>query len=394
MQRRAIISGGSIAGLFAAVALMRVGWYVDIYERTNIALAGRGAGIVTHDILIDALKLVGADMVDPGVQVNDRIAFDKNGVQVKILPYQQVVTSWDRIYQILRRLIPDDQYHLRSHITGYEQDADQVTALFADGSYQKGDLLVGCDGFRSAIRGQMLPEVSPKYAGYVVWRALANEQDLSLSLKKDIFSTFSFYLPSGTQVIGYPIAGPNNDIRPGHRRYNFVWYAPTLPEVLKNMLTDERGEYHPISIPPPLIAPRIIEEMLIQAEATLPRPFFDILTSSERPFFTPIYDHHSSIMHSGRVALAGDSACVARPHVGMGVTKAAQDALTLARHAQINKTIDLQPYSDERVPLSLKAHILAQKLGSWLFDCDPSNFDGSRHTHLDEIMALTAVTVT
>ena len=56
MTKHAIVSGGSIGGLFAATALLRAGWRIDIYERTAEELSGRGAGIVTHEKLINALK--------------------------------------------------------------------------------------------------------------------------------------------------------------------------------------------------------------------------------------------------------------------------------------------------------------------------------------------------
>ena len=41
-----------------------------------------------------------------------------------------------------------------------------------------------------------------------------------------LFEHFSFCLPENEQMLGYPVAGPDNDLRPGHRRYNFVWYRP------------------------------------------------------------------------------------------------------------------------------------------------------------------------
>jgi hypothetical protein len=41
-----------------------------------------------------------------------------------------------------------------------------------------------------------------------------------------LFMHLAFCLPNGEQMLGYPVAGPNNDLRPGHRRYNLVWYRP------------------------------------------------------------------------------------------------------------------------------------------------------------------------
>ena len=387
MTKRAIISGGSIGGLFAANALLQAGWHVDIFERTAVELSGRGAGIVTHDTLINALRNVKADLTDLGVEVQDRVAFNGAGQTIATLPYPQVVTSWDRIYQILRHLIPEGCYHLGQHITSYSQDKETATAHFADGSSKTADLLVGADGFRSAIRTQMQPDVKPTYAGYVVWRALAQEADLPKDIRTNIFPKFAFYTPESSQVIGYPIAGPNNNLNEGHRRYNFVWYAKASD--LKNMLTDVTGYHHPISIPPPMIRDDVLAAMYKQANAILPEAFVEILKRSERPFFTPIYDHHSPIMHHGRVALCGDAACVARPHVGMGVTKAAEDALCLAKFAAGS----LADYSKIRVQASKRAYIGAQQLGAWMIESNSNNKYGESHSRLSDIMKLTAVTV-
>ena len=64
------------------------------------------------------------------------------------------------------------------------------------------------------------------------------------------------------QMLGYPVAGPDNDLRPGHRRYNFVWYRPASEErELPRLLTDDSGRTHVLSIPPPLIARDVIAAM-------------------------------------------------------------------------------------------------------------------------------------
>jgi len=94
-------------------------------------------------------------------------------------------------------------------------------------------------------------------------------------------------------------------------------------------------------------------------------------------------------MHDGRVALSGDAACVARPHVGMGVTKAAEDALCLAQHAATS----LETYSSLRVPASMRAHVQARELGLWMMEPDPNNANGSSHRHIQKIIAKTAAAV-
>lgn len=396
MTGKALVCGGSIGGLFVAAALRRRGWQVEVFERTGVELSGRGAGIVTHDVLNAALEAVGVDMSDLGVAVEDRVTWDLPGREVGRIRLPQVVTSWDRIHRGLRRLMPEGTHHLDRGVTGYAQDAGGVTLRFADGAEARGDVLVGADGFRSAIRAQMLPEVQPVYSGYVVWRTLAHEADLPARVRDEVFPHFGFHLPTGGQFVGYPIAGVENDLRPGHRRYNFVWYMPVDAGRLRDMLTDAEGVLHGVSIPPPLVREDVVAAMKAEAEARLARPFVEILRVSERPFFTPIYDHLSPVMAEGRVALAGDAACVARPHVGMGVTKAACDALALARRLSGGGDVvaALAAYSAERVPEAEKAWSRSRRLGAYLMDDPPGgNADGANNRHLEEIMRETAVMV-
>lgn len=391
-----MICGGSIGGLFAAAYLRKIGWQVEICERAGAELSGRGAGIVTHDALLDMLTELDVDLEGLGVTVSERVVFDRRGNAVRRVPFTQIVTSWDRIHHLLRSSFPDSDYHLGHVLTDYEQRADHVIARFSNGREIEADLLVGADGFASATRGLMQPSVTPVYSGYVVWRALAQESDLLPEVHKRIFDSFGIFAPSMTQIIGYPIAGAGNDLRAGHRRYNFVWYARADETSLRDMLVDRNGTSHPVTIPPPLIRDEILAEMADEARRRLPPDFNAMLDVSERPFFTPIYDHHSPVMGQGRVALAGDAACVARPHVGMGVTKAACDARALAASLDGNPDVAaaLDAYSAARVPASRAAFERSRRLGAYIFDgLDDEDPDGRSHPHLDEIVGLTATMV-
>lgn len=394
MTGTAIVAGGSIGGLFVANALRAKGWDVRLYERSPVELSGRGAGIVTHARLIAALEAVGASTRDIGVALEDRVAYAKDGSVAHRIHLPQVVTSWDRMYQVLRRNFPDDRHNLGHSITRYEDTGNGVRVEFAEGGSAEADLLVGADGFRSQVRAQMLPDIVPEFSGYVVWRALVREADFPDDLRESVFPHFGFFLPRGNQIIAYPIAGPENDLRPGHRRYNFVWYARVAEDELDQMLTDASGVRHTLTIPPPLVRDDLLAEMYANAERDLAEPFVRILGKSERPFFTPIYDHHSPVMAQGRVALAGDAACVARPHVGMGVTKAAEDAVTLARCVTEHGVAEgLAAYSAIRVPASLKAHQLARDLGRQIFEAGApgTNPDGRSHPQWQWVMETTAV---
>ena len=88
------------------------------------------------------------------------------------------MSSWGRVFRSLRDPIPDDSYHLGKSLVRVEQDADGVTAIFADGTRERGDLLIGADGGRSTVRELFLPGLQPDYAGYVAWRAMLDERDV------------------------------------------------------------------------------------------------------------------------------------------------------------------------------------------------------------------------
>jgi 2-polyprenyl-6-methoxyphenol hydroxylase-like FAD-dependent oxidoreductase len=115
--------------------------------------------------------------------------------------------------------------------TRVEQDGSGARVHFAEGRIEQGDLVVGGDGIRSAVRAQLSRQVQPVYAGYYIWRGTPNEADLAPETLSSIFPYFVFFLPVRQQIIGYPISGLDTDLRPGHRRYNFIWYRVGDPEI-------------------------------------------------------------------------------------------------------------------------------------------------------------------
>src|SRR5580692_8192600 len=130
---RAIVIGGSLAGLFAGLLLRRQ-FAVDIYERADAELAGRGAGIVTHALLWEALDAAAiAWQQDLGIEIATRRCFDRDGHLVHEHPYRQTVTAWDRLYDMLRRAFPGEHYHRGKELVAVEERRDGVVARFADG---------------------------------------------------------------------------------------------------------------------------------------------------------------------------------------------------------------------------------------------------------------------
>lgn len=369
MPRSATIIGGSMAGLFSALLLQRAGWNVDVFEQVNVHLAGRGAGIVTHAELETVLERAGIDsQKDLGVSVRGRKTLDISGKVIATYDYPQIVTSWDRVFGMLRRTFPGERYHLDKELLRIETHADSVVAHFTDGTQAESDLLVGADGFRSTVRGLLLPSVQPVYAGYVAWRGLVDEAALSSETRRELFDCLAFCLPPNEQFLGYPVAGPDNDLREGRRRYNTIWYRPAGGERLRDLLTDESGYAHPISIAPNFVRREVVNGLRAAARRLLPPQFQEAIDSTPRPFLQPIYDVESPRLAIQRVALLGDAACVVRPHVAAGVTKAAEDALALDTTLQDTGDVPAALQSFERARMKINRVMIARgrELGLYL----------------------------
>ena len=367
--RRAVVIGGSMSGLLNGLLLRQAGWTVDIYERVESELSGRGAGIVAQAELIARLRALSLPTEDLGVAITTRKILDAHGRFTHEYECPQVLTAWERVYRLLRDAFPPEHYHRGRGFTAFTQDVTKVTAHFSGGEKVDADLLVGADGIRSTVRQQAAPNVSPLYAGYSAWRALIAESDFPPDVHHDLFEYMTFALPPGEQFLGYPVAGPDNDLRSGHRRYNIVWYRPADEKTkLKWLLTDERGTTHAISIPPPLIRREVIAEMRADAERLLGPQFRQIARLMDEPILQPIYDLESAQMAFGRVAIAGDAAFVARPHVAAGVSKAADDAAALAGALTAESDVPsaLKRFEAARFPENTRIIERARHLGAYL----------------------------
>lgn len=397
-KRRALIIGGSVAGLFAAIRLQRDGWDVDIFERSPVELAARGAGIVTQPQVIAALTSLGLQATrDLGVDVSRRQTLGRDGAVIAETVRPQVATSWNRLFSVLRAGFPGDRYHLGRDLVGVSQDQGSVTATFADGESVTGDLLIGADGFRSSVRRSFAPAIQPLYAGYVAWRGLVEEAAFPAALHERMFGFFSFGLPPEEQILGYPVAGDGARDEVGKRRYNFVWYRPAdEAAVLPRLLTDETGHRHEMSIPPPLITKAVMAEMRAHADAVFAPQFREIVRLSEQPFLQPIYDLECPQMAFGRVVLIGDSAFVARPHVGAGTAKAADDAMCLADALGAEHEVGsaLARFEAERLVMGQRIVEQARHLGTYMkrdFATEAERVRAERHRSPEAVMAETAL---
>jgi 2-polyprenyl-6-methoxyphenol hydroxylase-like FAD-dependent oxidoreductase len=370
-KRRAAVVGGSVGGLFAANLLARRGWDVRVFERAAGPLHSRGAGIAMHAELDAVLSAAGALPAEAiGIRVDGRSAFGPDGRELARHQRDQYLTAWSRVYQPLRAAFPPERYHAAREVTAVDAAEGRAAVLcFREGEQAEADVVLGADGVRSTVRALFAPEATPRYAGYVAWRGMMDEAALSPRFREETFATFAFVFPGHGQLIGYPVAGADGSVEAGRRRYNFLWYYPVDEgEALADLFTDDSGRLHDGAIPPDLIRRAHLDRIRREARQRLPTAFLEPFEKTPQFLLQAVYDLESDRIVFGPVALLGDAAFVARPHLGVGVLKAAQDALALAECLDDASSIAAALARYERVRLGpgREAVRAARHLGSFI----------------------------
>jgi len=191
---KAIVAGAGIGGLTAALALHRAGWQVQVCEAVA-ELRPLGVGInllphgsaVLHDLGL-GMRLARLGIRTRAIEYRTRfgqlITADPRGVEAGFATPQYAIGRGKLQFMLLEAVMERmgaDTVRPGLRLAGFEQDEDGVTARFEDpaggpaGSL-RGDVLVGADGFHSAVRRGLYPdEGPPRYEGVMMWRG-AHEQ--------------------------------------------------------------------------------------------------------------------------------------------------------------------------------------------------------------------------
>jgi len=325
------IIGGSVGGLIAGIALKKDGHEVNIYERSPSEMQGRGAGLVVQPNLMNYMTATGITSQQLfGVPALQRQILNDLGYVTYRYENDTSFTSWNYLWKQLKQYFPVELYHYNYKLSAVKQTGDVVEGTFADGQIITADLLVGADGYSSVVREHIYPGIEPVYAGYVAYRGLIPETELTDD-EVDFFSNkFTLYPYNNSHLLAYLVPGNNGELDKGNRQLNWVWYLNKNVQDYKNLMTDKDGRFRQFSVPATFMSPENVTNLRERAKKELPQILADRVLQTTYPFVQAIVDMEVPKMYKGRITILGDAAAVVRPHTASGTAKAYEDAVALA----------------------------------------------------------------
>ena len=326
------VVGGSIGGLTAGLLLRDAGHDVRIFERSPAELAQRGAGIgLLPETSRYLTECAGVDIDDISIATSHIRYLSRDNSILHEEKHNYRFSSWNTIYRQLLSCMKPNDYVLNHELTSWSDvDASEVTVTFANGNTETSDLVVFADGVNSLARATLLPGATPRYAGYVAWRGMVHETELSNDTRTLLDDAITYFVYPNSHILVYPIPGLAGETAPGQRLFNFVWYRNySTGGQLEDLLTDVSGVQREVSLPPGAVAPHHVAEMQNHAEAHLPPAIAELIMKTQQPFIQVVFDLTISQMSFGRTCLLGDAANLGRPHAAAGTAKAADDAWAL-----------------------------------------------------------------
>ena len=328
--KHAIIAGGGIGGLCAAIALRQLGVEVTVYEKVS-SLGQVGAGLTLWPNAIKALARLGLGqpVIETGARIRHGEIRTSAGRVLAVLQSGRLEQRFGApaigihradLHRLLLAALPAGAVQLGVACEGFSQDETGVTVHLDGGQSDRAGLLIGADGIHSAIRRQMLPDLKLRYAGYTARRAVVEspvEAALGVTLESwRCGSLFGIVRIDENRVYWFATA----NTPPGRTQSP----AEHKAELRRRF----RGWHSPIE---PLIE-------ATPAEAILHNDICD---------FKPIHQ-----WRQGRVALLGDAAHPTTPNMGQGACMAIEDSIVLARALAGPGSLAgrLRRYETERMP--------------------------------------------
>lgn len=316
------INGAGIGGLAAAIALLRAGFQVRVYEQaTQFARVGADINLTPNAVrALDGLG-VGDALRASAARPSHRISrtWDTGEETSRLEMAQaaqekygapQLTMHRADLLQALEQAVPADCIALGRKLTGFTApatgDAGRIALTFADGSTDEVDVLIGADGIHSVVRTGLFGPESPDFTGVVAYRAVVPAEKLEGVPNLGAFTKWWGPNPS-SQIVTFPL-NLGRDIfvfatTPQDSWTLESWTAPGDVHELRAQYAD----YHP------------------EARA--------LLDACDSVLKSALYVREPLPQWSrDRVSLLGDASHPMMPFMAQGAGMAIEDAVVLSRH--------------------------------------------------------------
>jgi salicylate hydroxylase len=332
-----LIVGAGIGGLTAALALLRRGYRVDLFEQAG-ELKEVGAGLqisangtrALYELGVgDTLRALACEPKEKEIRLWSSgqawKLFDVGPISVARWGFPYFTMYRPDLLGVLAAAVREagpDSLHLKRKCAGFTQGNGRVQVDFTDGSHAEGDVLIGADGVHSNIRAGLWGADAPKFTGCMAWRGTIPMEKLPPHLARIVGTN---WIGPGGHVVHYPLSGG--------RLMNFVgvverddWQVESwsVRGTHEECLHDFRRWHADV-------------QTLIRNLAT---PFKWALMGRE-----PIPQ-----WSQGQVSLLGDACHPTLPFMAQGAVMAIEDGMILARALDAYPDIPeaLQHYEDAR----------------------------------------------
>ncbi len=333
IEKVAIIGAG-LGGLAVAIALRKLGYDVQVYEKAqDFRPVGGGLGLLPNGLnFLDAIEPGIVETIkNSGCEVRTSVLKNTQGETINTNPgsrYQDkygqplITVWWWRLQQILASRLPSESIHLNHRCIGFEQDDRGVSIYFDGGRSASADLLIGADGINSVIREALIGDGKPRYLGSMSWRTV-------IECEQELLKPGELGFVRGNQEFMYLFNVGDGHISWLYRKLSPDYTLSQDADKVKSQVLDQLADWG--------------ESLRSLVEAT----------PAERILEGPICDRLpiNSWSHR-RVTLLGDAAHPMAPALAQGANSTFEDAYELAWCCSQASSIEeaLATYEQRRIP--------------------------------------------
>ncbi|GFZ08401.1 FAD/NAD(P)-binding oxidoreductase family protein [Actinidia rufa] len=370
---KAVVVGGSIAGLSCAHALIAAGWDVVVVEKSTSPPSGSptGAGLGLDPL---AQKLIGSWLGQPHLLRNRTLplTIDQNQATNGEENFSRTLSRdenfnfraahWADLHGLLYSALPPDIFlwghlYLSFSIYNDKSNVKLKTTILHTGEVIEivGDLLIAADGCLSSIRGNFLPQLKLRYSGYCAWRGVLDFSDNEhLETITDIRRAYPDLGKCLYFSLGYKSHSVFYELL--NEKINWIWYAnQPEPKLKGNSVTMK-------------VSSDMIDKMHQEAEKVCAPELVRVIKETKEPFINVIYDCDplEQIVWD-TVVLVGDAAHPTTPHslgsTNMTVLDAAVLGKCLEKWGVENLRTALGEYQSIRLPVTSAQVLHSRKMG-------------------------------